>query len=692
MPSFAEHLTQLRLVRNALEDEYIPLRQLGAIALDPYLLWACETDFRYFNPFRSGREAHARLLVELRPEAALDGSGLAALNQLQSVTVASMYTQPALHLIGLRFFSAEIHLRPFIESLRDCPELQNLVQSLTLSQPISPRSHIAPEQQYANSSTSALWPNGFDLDYYATLCEQSSDGDRQLLITGVADNGFGFLNQRFCTNTDGTSRTRFIALWDQNPSQHVSNYRELNFTAGYGQTYSSSAIDALLQTGGSEQQRYRNEQLRRLNKTFSHGTAVLDLAAGAEASSNDSAPILAVQLLQPESGDDNSGIWLAAALLDALHFMLHSVDTWWLAQRQTEYDLALPQLIVNISYSVNAGPHNGQSAFEKALDELIEHRTVKGRCTLVVVFSAGNNQQASTHATVKLKPGAQYTLHWQLPPADLTPSFVEIYSQQARDHYRIKLRTPSGQSIEQQAQQHGPPQPYPVQLHDRTTDNRATMVLPAGSAVARASLIAIAPTRAEEFGPQCAAAGTWSIQLSNTSEHSITLDAWVQNDLTWRAERQRGRQSYFVETEHSPLDSPVINRHNTINALTTGQHSIVVGAYLADTGQAANYSAIGTALGKQPDVYAVGGESTDLGVSATGLCSATQVYLSGTSAAAPCLSRRLTEQLLKQPDERPQKAIKRLMKADKKKIKQRYGKLKRRDLGMKIKRILPKKD
>lgn len=565
---------------------------LVGITLDPYLLWACETQFLYYKNQTSPNETDARLLIELSLEGVTEGAGMAAMAKLGCVDVADIYTSPALHLYETHFLTARVKLRAFLVHLRDDKVLRAMIRGLTLSMLISPE-----EGESHPQGKSALWAEGYQQQRYQDLCDITV-ADAPEVIVGVVDDGIAFLNDNFCHQpSDNMPTTRFISYWDQNSAPRKGGYGQ-NASAGYGQFFDRQAIDEMLHSPVAAAHVYRKECLYRLDRSQSHGTAVLNIAANSSNKTNNYAPsLLAVQLQSPRSGDDNSGGWLDGALLDALRFMLDQVDCYWANLHETNKALALPQLVVNVSFSTQRGAHDGSSAITRAIDELITRRIVDGRHTLAVVFSAGNDLQSRLHVeTPEFPPRDTQEYLWQLPPDDDTPSFVELWAKGQQPNFSVTL-IPPGETNKPCVQING----QGMQSHARDAKGEvfASAIASAEDSTDHCSaLLTLAPTNRREFGGAKANFGIWTIRVCNTSEQAISVNGWIQSDRSRLQESSRGRQSNFCGSHYRkrvnnkgaiqdgvPPSSfetgdqlkSQIRRSNTLNALATGLYSLSQG-------------------------------------------------------------------------------------------------------------------
>ena len=99
------------------------------------------------------------------------------------------------------------------------------------------------------------------------------------------------------------------------------------------------------------------------------------------------------------------------------------------------------KVAVNVSWGTFAGPHDGTSVLEAAMDELIDLEG--GR--LQIVIPAGNAYQSRTHVNTTLSKNQSITLDWRGQPDDLTQNFLEVWIPAGAQGIEITL-TPPGQA------------------------------------------------------------------------------------------------------------------------------------------------------------------------------------------------------------------------------------------------------
>jgi hypothetical protein len=535
-------------------------------------------------------------------------------------------------------------------------------------------SEIAPSDEYADQSTDGQLGRG----EHCTVWPGDS------VVIGIIDFGFAFAHERFRL-TETTTRLEYLWVQDAPPAQGET----ASSPVPYGHEITAGTINGwLAERGGraDEDVLYRQAAgllgrrwLRSVSRRMAHGTHVLDLASGYRLDERPDSierrqrPIICVQL--PEAAvADTSGASLDSYVLDGIRYILERAD-----EIASHANLPPLPVVINFSSGEVAGPHDGTSDLEQAIDELIELRSKIA--PLEVVISAGNSHLGRLHAQVKFESlGQPVDLPWRVLPDDRTPSFLEIWlpdRQRPDNGSRIKLKIrPPGEESESSEwldeSRSGAGAQY-ASGEDVLCEMRYRYV---GDPTNRGMfLIAVQPTRRDEPTPSGAAAhavapsGTWTVTLENTGfDDEEPTEAWLQWDDVPLGFPRRGRQSYFDEKCYRRLDaqgreieedthpeqlaSPChVKRAGSMNAIATGRRTIVVGASLGDEVRPAKYSAGGPitrAVGSPkpnrdgPDVMAVSDDSIiHLGILAAGTRSGSVVVMSGTSVAAPQVTREV---------------------------------------------------
>lgn len=399
-----------------------------------------------------------------------------------------------------------------------------------------------------------------------------------------------------------------------------------------------------------------------------HGALCAGLAAGrgsqpgldGEHDAAAQAELIFVQL-PSETVADTSGGGLATYVLDALRYILARTH---------------PQapLVVNLSYGAAAGPHDGSSVLELALEQLLAERK-----DFAIVVPAGNLRPGSDarsesrrlHAEVTLAPGEPAELQWELPPGSLGEQYLELWpvidgaeggeggeggEGAAPASWSVSLVPPAGPAIAPQR----PGQSCFVRndagqvshgvIHCRRSPlglGAAGQACLQGDATrpvgAPMALLAVAPTGGDAAG---APFGRWRVRLCNEGPRALTLHAWIERcDATFGG---GGRQSFFAQGE------PAVSARHTLGSLSHGPGPVVVGGLVGASGEVASYSASGPALGHcariGPDFSAVCEQNAEQPWLLLPACRPGDwVRANGTSLAAPVVARQLLNLLAREP-------------------------------------------
>ncbi|MDM7941284.1 MAG: S8 family serine peptidase [Hydrogenophaga sp.] len=618
----------------------------GAIdGQDPYLAWAEADRFAGYRVAPKGKPPKwLPIVIELTP-----GASVPALVQASNVKWLQI-PRVYLNLPGLRFCTA--HAKPrFFERLRSDPLLRSLIQRFELGLPVG--HHTQPIHDPCTPGS------------HPVVVPDRLSGQ----VLGLIDGGLAFANQAFL---NARGRTRVKHFWRQDDTQ------DGNWTGnephhqtpldparagprphdmGYGHELSGAAINAAMVTytrGGrlDEDALYQHLQLRDLGKPVNHGTHVMSLACGKGNLLNpqdDEASrcvLIAVQLDWANVLDTSGGA-MNVSVLDALMYILARCT---------------PQarLVVNISWGTLAGPHDGSSILEAAMDQLID----LGEGRLQVTVPAGNAYQSRTHANATLAPGASLPLHWRLQPDDRTQSFLEIWIPCGAQGMAISV-TPPGHA-----------QPLPP-LHkgqsglwvDAAGRPLCGLVFPNDSALGTGStcaLLALAPTFSHNRKAVTAPFGSWQVTLTNSGTEPVVFDACVERDDVALGQNTGARQSYLEDAwydtsgnigsfvDHPDNPTP-IRRSGTFNSLSTGQNTVSVGGTRQQASPGAHFALYSprkpdpdasrpqrAGVKKVPDTLAPSDDNPALwGVLGAGSLSGSVVRLAGTSSAAPLEARRL---------------------------------------------------
>ena len=471
-------------------------------------------------------------------------------------------------------------------------------------------------------------------------------------VIGIIDHGIAVAHAAFRSTRD-PKKTRVLALWDQDPGRLASSNPHGDWTAvpgmRYGGELTHTALQRLIDRVGREDLIYERLQYEPVQARFSHGTHVLDLAAGYpnplavdpaasafEAASN--APILAVQLPY-KPAKDSSGSALCVHILDALHYI----------ERRAPKNR---RIVINLSDGAYGGAHDGQSMLERAIDDFLR---VRPHVTLVL--AAGNAHESAGHArAAKLARDRSASFDWRVLPDDYTDSFLEVWFDRpcAKGTVALTLAPPDGLAA------------AVVEMGQTQTllDGNGGVV---GAVISQESgpdsagrsmfLVAIAPTRPADRRKPRAPHGVWSVRVTNKSAVPVGVDAWIERDNPVVNESGPRRQSYFVDRLCSPR---VVDGQGTLGNLAGSGEAIVVGGRYrrgrifggcdpAAMSAVARYSSRGPGRAGAvpgPDLVAPSDDSpVQHGLLAAANRSGAKFRLDGTSVAAPLVARRIANLL-----------------------------------------------
>lgn len=431
------------------------------------------------------------------------------------------------------------------------------------------------------------------------------------------------ININHSTFRDNAGQSRFKIFWDQN-----TNIARGSVPPRLGYTLRS-----------------RNPREKAHLQRASHGTHVASLAGGIEtpqhrlrhgssdilnpnAVDHASTTTLAGIILPNRTVQDTSGKALAVNVFDALSYLAANTP------KKTH-------IVANLSFGFMAGPHNGSSLLDAALDEIIALR--EGELTVVV--PAGSSFEMQCHAQIDIGANQREELVWRTLPDDRTPSFVEIWIPTGSAS-QITLRSPDGNcallSAIRQDSQVARVQSVPCAAIFRSDK-------PANGDNGQLALLAVGPTRAES-GKPVAPHGDWKIIIENPDHHAITARVWIERDNASFGQKPLGKQSYLVDplAPRRPQRPYYANRathitgYGSMNGIACGTQTVVVGGYNLRTQKPIEVSAAGSTDGfvDCPDGMAPSEESPLLkGLPGAAHAGGGVVRIGGTSVAAPLVSR-----------------------------------------------------
>ena len=347
------------------------------------------------------------------------------------------------------------------------------------------------------------------------------------VVVGVLDWGFDIASPAF-RRRDG--RSRILALWDQRGLPEITAPKPY----GYGVVHDQAAIDnALRQRDPEAVLRYRVADADAGSGT--HGTHVADIAAGTPGPGREGgvAPDADLVFVHLAAGSLSglAGLGDSVRILEGLDFIRRIAGG--------------RPFVVNMSLGRHAGPQNGTTLVERAIDAIL--REAPGRA---VVMSTGNYQLARAHAGGRIRPGGQQTLAWQIGDRARSASELEIWYPNA-DRLHAVLEGPGGTPRIEVALG----QSQPILL-----DNQE---------VGRIYHRAFDPNSPDHhinvFLRSGAPSGTWSLRLLGLAVSDGRWDAFVERDGS-------------CGTCQAIFDGPLIKSRGTLGSVCNGLLSVTVGA------------------------------------------------------------------------------------------------------------------
>lgn len=641
-----------------MEQDWLDDFWSGAIASgyrrpDPYLRWSALTRFTDAGGLTDS-DNWVAIILEL---------DVPAINFAEKVKTKSwikidaLYTAPPAALKSARYCTAIVR-RGFFAALKNNSDgLKDIVRRFELVFALVPKDLSSMDAQDFQLASQAFKRASAPL-----TC-----------VVGIIDDGIAFAHERFRSGAFPAT-TRIGAFWNQ------GIFSAKTATPLYGRELSNADINSLLQKEPDEDAVYRAANYAEVRRRFAHGTFVLDTAAGFDpATLPDKAPaIVAVQLQSPSRRTrDRATGWLNARTLDGLRYILDR------AAKINHDGVTIPPVVVNLSYGLSAGPHDGSSMLEQAMDEVITLCRMAGS-PLEIVVAAGNSNLRRSHVqSMELQHNSEKMFCWRTLPDDPTPNFMEIWISglPSSGHPTDVLLdiAHSSNTLQLNAVRIG-------ETHVLKSGNDVLFTITSSRQVATGDrcmfLLALAPTASSNSGRALAKVGTWDIGVRNFSGRPIDVHAWIQRDETPYTFPLFGRQSRVSDKNYIAMDrqghaadidpdikatlavapdaqhlivvenykDAYLYRKNTLNSIATGEHTVVVGGYRRSDGVAARYSSSSPKLEKNgaesplPGLIALGvsdDSPSAYGILGAGSRSGSTVIVDGTSVAAPQIARRI---------------------------------------------------
>ena len=379
-------------------------------------------------------------------------------------------------------------------------------------------------------------------------------------------------------------------------------------------------------------------------------------------------PLIAVQF-PSTAARDTSGGWLGFHVLDGVRYIIDRASA--VAKR------AVPasgkwDVVINVSFGGNAGPHDGTSVVECAMDELCDEYSAN----VAIVLAAGNTHARRMHAHRSVTggpvPGRFFVA---VPPDKTSDTYVEIWIPESLAGVLDKL------SLTVFSPDHATRPPLKVGSSamwregvNNTNVGDTTAALIFCKKVAQGdngtmALLAIRPTAASRTRSR-ALAGLWRVEVNLDEGVAGTHEfhAWIERDDRLTGVR-RTQQAKFVDdgtgsvvsVPDAPTSPEQIDTF-TMNGIAHGKQTFVAGGLYAQSRISAappyahafvpRYSSAGPGVivngstRRGPDFSAITDTSkSSVGLILSGALAGRSTRMSGTSIAAPRVSNYLATQL-----------------------------------------------
>ena len=662
-----------------------------AAEFDPYFVWADVNGFAHLRKAGQalGDTSHIPewlpILIQLNRD--IDPRALPPLDRAPWLVLPDTFRDANRLRLGA-VVPARAKKEFFKEFLKD-DSLRAAIERVELDLPRNP----LPIQDIPQRRGTNDWPTSKAMSNRAIAARPKLTGK----VVAFIDDGCAFAHAHFLQDDPaqpGTPLPRVKRLWDMNErsvnSPHAAPlaYQPGEVDGEFGRDFTDADLKSLLikhmHSGRIDEEAVYTEfatgtraRINRLFKSVAHGTHVMDLACGpymledtvctrlnapAEnptwIKANDaasSAPIIFVQLPISTVQETTLRGTMQQDVIKALDYIIGECAPD-------------AEIVINLSWGTLAGPHTGTNLLEREIDRLVDLLSPR----LKVVIPAGNGYQSRTHANFQLHPNQSIQLNWRAQPDDASESYLELWMTTGAK-LTLDITTPAGRLLTTVKEGDvkfldyaGPFAGPPSAILGVCYNPSAQGNLGSGPGL----VLALAPTASLSGARATAPHGVWKISVRNAGTALAVIDGYIERDDDAAGTRRGARQTYFDDPKykrfdlldstglaptvaHTDAQDTYVRREGVLNSLATGYRSIVVGGLRGSDLAYAEYSPNDdySLRPKRPNTpearnvqlsYVVTEESRTLhGVRAAGTRTGSTMRLSGTSMAAPQVSRDL---------------------------------------------------
>jgi subtilisin family serine protease len=422
------------------------------------------------------------------------------------------------------------------------------------------------------------------------LLPKDAEGDQGAgVVIGFVDFGCDFAHRNF---RDEAGQSRVIGIWDQTGTATSDS------PFGYGRLYRRETIDQALHKDDPYAALGYGPEPDSATSHGTHGTHVMDIAAGNGVGSGVAgfAPHASILFVEPATTDIpwqgwevvNADFGDSVQLLEAIRFIFDEAGT-------------VP-CVVNVSLGTNGGPHDGSSLVEQGIDAML--REGENRA---VVIAASNSFADGIHTAGTVPAGGSVDVGWVIPTNNVTQNELEVWYSGA-DEFEFEFIAPDGTSLGT----------IPLGQSGRVAAENGDVLL-------FVSHRAHDPNNGDNvvgvFLEAGLTEGTWIVRLHGKTVTKGAFHGWI--------ERNDANQSSF---------SPPHDSSHTLGSISCGRESIVVGSYDAHKREKpiSWFSSAGpTRDGREKPEISAPGHAVNAAHSRTGTGVTEK---SGTSMAAPAVT------------------------------------------------------